>query len=834
MHTRIDSKIRTLDEVTAADEARGGAKAFNCARLKQAGFPVPDGLVVLSDAPHEELAGVVNHAWFDGLPADTRFAVRSSGIGEDSGGHSFAGIHHTALGVRRDDLGEAIAACRMSASTRQALAYRRASGLPTTDVAIGVLVQCLIQPIASGVAFTVNPVSGADDEIVINASWGLGEALVSGRIDPDEFVVDKRDGKVRWQRIGDKGSAGARADAASLTVDQIRELSALLSSIERSYAAPQDVEWCHDGRTFWILQSRPVTTGHAREETEWTRANVAEVLPDLTSPQTLAVFEHLLNRAERLYLGRLLAPDVELGPMVKSFCGRLHFNLSQLRRVCTLAGVAPAEMLRSMGHAGAIHPADERVPKPSLRQLTYAPDLVRILWHHATVSRVIRAHERATARYMARLTAEDPRQLSDFEVWSVIDQWLDEAPAHMQTVLLLSNVMVHEAPVRRACERVGFPFEQLVYPQLATGSRSVSAQQAFDLVALADLARREPPVVRFLLGDPERLRSFRAVLRGTAFLDGLDRFLDQYGHRGLYEYDWSLPRYREDPLPLLRALRAHVASPAMAAADGTSARQEQEAAAAWAAFRRRVPRWRRPFTVPALRRSIRAIKRYYVWREQVRSDVVRVLGAVRVWHLALAERFVERRWLDRRDDYFLLELDEIAPVVNGVHGPDGWRAIVADRLAERERHRAIVMPLLMRESVLPSLIRRAGVSGGPADERELTGHVVSAGCVEAEVVVVRDPGDFARMKPGAILVAPATDPSWTPLLTLSSGVIVEIGGVLSHASTIAREYGLPALANVQQATTRLKTGERVRLDAVRGIVRRLSPAHRSLESKAAS
>jgi pyruvate,water dikinase len=130
----------------------------------------------------------------------------------------------------------------------------------------------------------------------------------------------------------------------------------------------------------------------------------------------------------------------------------------------------------------------------------------------------------------------------------------------------------------------------------------------------------------------------------------------------------------------------------------------------------------------------------------------------------------------------------------------------------------------MRESQLAQLIRTSGVSERSGDESQLQGYPVSGGVVEAEVVVVRDPGDFGRMKRGAILVAPATDPSWTPLFTLASGVIVEVGGVLSHASTIAREYGLPALANVKHATKRLRTGERVRLDAVRGVVTRLDHA----------
>ena len=213
-----------------------------------------------------------------------------------------------------------------------------------------------------------------------------------------------------------------------------------------------------------------------------------------------------------------------------------------------------------------------------------------------------------------------------------------------------------------------------------------------------------------------------------------------------------------------------------------------------------------------------------MWREQVRSDLVRVIGALRVWYLTLAERFVERGWLDRPGDFFLLHLEEVASVVRGTRQPAMLRDIVAARRAELERNRKIQMPFLMRASELPQLIRAARVSGGPDDESTLSGQPVSGGSVEAEVVVVRDPGDFARMKRGAILVAPATDPSWTPLFTLASGVIVEIGGVLSHASTIAREYGIPAIANVRHATRRLRTGERVRLDAIEGQIHRLPGA----------
>jgi pyruvate,water dikinase len=223
--------------------------------------------------------------------------------------------------------------------------------------------------------------------------------------------------------------------------------------------------------------------------------------------------------------------------------------------------------------------------------------------------------------------------------------------------------------------------------------------------------------------------------------------------------------------------------------------------------------------LPYVRKTLRQLKQQYLWRERVRSDLTRVVAALRRWHLALADRFVERGWIDRRDDYFLLHLAEVQRACDDPMAGPGLRNLAAQRAAALAAERDLRMPLFMRESELPALLRSAAAA--PAGREELTGHCVSPGEVEAEVVVLRDPSEFGRMKRGAILVTTATDPSWTPLFTLAAGVVVEVGGMLSHASTIAREYGLPALANVKNATKILRTGERVRLDASAGRVVRI-------------
>jgi pyruvate,water dikinase len=832
MMTFVDT-FKTLAELAAGDLPRAGGKAFNCAKLKQAGLPVPDGIVVPSDATDEEIRDLHANAWLTEQPADAFFAVRSSGLGEDSAGHSFAGMHETQLNVARNEVAEAVLVCRRSAQSEQARAYREARSLGADDARIAVLVQRMVPAIGSGVAFTLNPITGAD-ELVVNAAFGLGEELVSGRVDPDEYLVSKRDGAVLALRRG--GAAAGSAMPPVLTEAQIRSLAALLTRIESLYGAPQDVEWCHDGEQFWIVQSRPVTTFVSSKdevrstnselgtpnaeprtpnpEVEWTRANLAEVLPDQLSPQALALYEVVLGASERKFFGRLVAPESELGPIIKAFHGRLYFNLSQLRYVSESIGAAFADTLRSLGHPEAIQPDDEIAKRPPLGRLLRAlPSLLRVIAGDVRAEQIFRDHEASTERALAKLSV-DPAPMSDAAIWALCQWWLSSMPDTLNTVFTMSGVQGREASIRAACRKVGFPYDRLVYPLLAAGERSVSTQQAMDVIALAEIARHESPTAGYLLANDGTFTDFRTALAGTSFLAAFDLFLARYGHRGRYESDWALPRLHENPAPVLFAVRGQLQGPPQDT-KAIAARQVADAAAAWAAFEAQLTPWQRRTMLPRVRAAVTRLKKQYVWREKVRSDLARVVSKVRTLHLAMADRFVERGWIDRRDDYFLLHLAEIGAAIEDPSRSEPLRGLAATRAAMLAAERDLRMPLFMRESELASLMQAAPAGSTSGD---LIGLCTSPGLIEAEVVVMRDPSEFTTMRRGAILVAPATDPSWTPLFTLASGVIVEVGGMLSHASTIAREYGLPALANVKHATRMLKTGDRVRLDASGGRV----------------
>jgi pyruvate,water dikinase len=810
------SLLKSLDEIQPSDAPYVGGKALQCARLKQAGFPVPDGIVLTTDAMDQPVDIPALRHWLASLPSSALLAVRSSGVDEDSAGHSFAGIHETTLNVTPPQVSAAVLSCWNSVRSEQAKTYRRAQNLSTKDPRTAVLIQRMIQPVAAGVAFTVNPITAARDELVINSAPGLGDALVSGQVIPDEFRIHKTGGEIL--------SSSTPNGTATLTRAQLQELAAMLGRIERYYGNAQDVEWCHDGRQFWIVQSRPVTTVAAHKDLTWTRANAREVLPDLPSPMTIFSMTDTIEEGERRFNGKLFAPEGELGRVARIFYGRLYFNVDQIRHACRMTGTAPALILRSMGHEGSIDPADEVALQPNWRErLTTLPDIVRILAGQLRVKQIVREHTARLVGFLKELESLDFRTLPDRDLWTEHQRWLPRMGDELQVVFTLTAVSAYEHQLRSLCERVGMAYERLAYTRLAAGEKSVSSAQAFDLLRLARIALHECKAQRYFAEAKQSFQEYRGELQDTQFLMQFDHFIEMYGHRGHYESDIAMPRYHEDPSPLLFAIQAHVQSGNVPDPADIIARQNIEAAEAWTEFRAKVQGWQRPTLLPIAQWLLHRIKQFYIWRELCRSSVVRVAWPIRRLHLEMARRFVERGWLQSLDDYFFLtpaEVDEsLETPENGPH----LLMHVARRKEEWAQLEKIDMPLLMRESELPAILHNMAVPTPAGESKgELSGLCVSRGYVEGEVIVLRTPAEFARMKRGAILVTTATDPSWTPLFTLASGIIVEVGGILSHASTVAREYGLPAIANLKNATRIFKDGDRIRLDATNGVVQILS------------
>jgi pyruvate,water dikinase len=748
--------VRRLEQLSADDVSRFGGKAVQCGVLLQAGFAVPEGIAIAfdtADVPH--LPDDVR-AWLDERPS-MRFAVRSSAADEDGAGHSFAGIHESVLDVGAEGVEQAIVECVASMSSERARVYRarvvRASGAPSGG-GIAVLIQRMIEPVRAGVAFTADPVSGDRGTIVINAAPGRGEAVVNGSIQPEETRVRKE--------------------------SALDPLAKLMLRVEEHYGTPQDIEWCDDGETIWIVQSRPITAAGgaapasgAENAVEWTRANIREVMPDLPAPGIALTLCKALDDAYHRFYGSMI--DRSLGPLMRLINGRMYFNMTQFRRMARLGGEADATVLRSIGHSGEITPADEVRPKLQLRELLprWRP-IAKIVWYQLTLKRNLPRWTAAMRAYCEEISKVDIANASDEEMLARIYEWRDEvAYRFIFPAFLLGSVMTLERVVRDLCAKRGVEGDRLLHTWLGAGERSVSSQQAMDLLRVA---------------------------RGEMTFEA---FLALYGHRGLFESDWSMPRFSEEPGPIQDAIRAHRAAGEIPDPDELTRRQQRAWDDLWREARPRFGFFERK----RLESTLRRIKWMYLWRERYRSEMVRVVAVQRKWHLELAKRAVARGWLDDEYQSFALTLDDYDA------DPSQYRAIAEERWRKHAEHARIDMPLLLVEG---RPLRAPAPAAEAAAAPQLRGLCVSAGFVEAPVAVLHHPSEVARFPRGAILVTAATDPSWTPLFTLASGVIVEIGGTLSHAATVAREMGLPALANVRDATKILKDGMVVRLDATNG------------------
>jgi pyruvate,water dikinase len=480
--------------------------------------------------------------------------------------------------------------------------------------------------------------------------------------------------------------------------------------------------------------------------------------------------------------------------------------------------MSPAALMRAVGQAGEISTEDVKPVRHSLGTLlSVLPTFLRLALQRLALPVLLWRHFAKLRRSRQELAATDPTGLADAEIWGRMQAFNRLGPRFIVRTQAIVGVLSVEIlrPLEFVCDRVRFSASRLLDSSLAVGKRTVSGQQAFELLELAHLARNDERARSYFVAHTDGFGDLRVELKETEFLLRFDEFLNRYGHRAPYESDLSIPRSREDPTPILAAIRSHVRGAPRPTPAEIEAKQRGEAIAVWREFVRAVPRWQRPVLVGLVRFLLRRAKKAYAWRELNRFELTRVGEHIRKSILALGDRFVSHGWIDAASDIFFLPPDEVeAAIADPAQGPD-----LSRRIAERKRRQrelaALEVPLVIDGRSTETVTTQPADAGSA---KELRGQCISSGLAEGEVVVIHEPTQFSQMKPGAILVAPATDPAWTPLFIQAAGIIVEVGGQISHAAIVAREFGLPALANVRNATRLLVDGDVVRLDATNEIV----------------
>jgi pyruvate,water dikinase len=880
------SLVVDLCRLASTSLAAVGGKALNLGRLTAADFPVPPGFCLttagyrmaaptelediaarldgpesrngeraLQDGDRNELARRARELMAAApVPPDVEaalrgayaamgggpVAVRSSATAEDLPFASFAGQQDSFMDVDGTDaLVDAVRRCWASLWTDRAVAYRTANGIRHREVSLAVVVQQMVHAATAGVLFTANPVTGTRTQTVIDASSGPGQAVVSGAVNPDHFVVETASGHVLQQPPGPE---------RILAGPQLRDLASLGDAAQHLLGAPQDVEWVIDGGgKTWLTQSRPITTLYPLPDDDPLNggpgtgaadaASGAEprvylcgtLLQGLTRPITpmgLSVLGLMRgNKGPWNYVNPGLRMYVELTPLLRNKSGR-----KALVKVLPLADGRSAAVFPALladprfsivrrsrkvsGRRGRTSPARTQsrgaeVTRSLGQFVGLMPGMFRaLLWPDRELRRARRYQDRLAATLVLPLPATAARRLQHSE-----DILATSIDGLIQATLPAPSVgYLTLAAARRLLRGIAPPRE--LEAVLRGLPHNVTTIMDLELWHVTVSLGRDPEARRaFTEQQPDELASaYRAGNLPAAARSGLQQFLAKYGHRAVAEIDLGMPRWFEEPDHILGMISNY-----LRVEDPEQAPDRQFARAAGRAEARISELVERAGSRSRLRGQLvslclRRTRQLAGLRELPKFCIVMVLAEMHRQLTEVGAELVRNGTLDAASDVFFLNFDELRV---GLRGAD-LTGIVSRRrrLYDVELRRRRVPRLLLSDGTDVE----AAAMLQPAAGDHLTGTPASAGTATGRVRVIMDPVG-AHLEPGEILVAPSTDPGWTPLFMTAGALVMEMGGVISHGAVVAREYGIPAVVGVADATTRLRDGQNITVDGAAGTVR---------------
>ena len=891
--------------------AKVGGKAANLGELARASLPVPAGFCLttrayldataspaladvhraLAATSPDDLAGLASlaakaralvldadvpagidaavRAAYAGLGADAAVAVRSSATAEDLPFASFAGQQDTFLNVvGADAVLAAVRRCWASLWTDRAVTYRAVQGIEASAVSLAVVVQRMVDAAVAGVLFTANPVTGRRHEAVIDASPGLGEAVVSGAVNPDHFVLDSATGRILERRLGDKGmlirplpgggtERVAQPDAGltpSLDDAQLAALERLGRRAEVHFGSPQDLEWAigQDGAV-WLTQSRPITTLYplpARPPSGpaprvYMCFSLAQGLTRPLTPMGLACIRLIASSVAGA--AHFPVPVPRDGPAPYAEAGqRIFFDLTPVLRSKTGRAIVPrvfdvmearsAAVLRNLftdprfsvtikspwrllRHVAPVA-ARARVPETLIRALIRPEEALR---RAGRVGEQLRAGLAVPAGATAAQRLDHIERILGRHVFPVVPAILP-LPALGFALLAVAG---------KLAGNLGNGVLQEVLRGLPN---NVTTEMDLDLWSLATAIRNDPASAA-VFGEaalPEIARRYRAADLPGVVQSGLSDFLSRYGHRAVAEIDVGMPRWSDDPTHILGVLANYlrVDDPALAPDRqfGKAAREAEAQIGRLVAAAGQRSRLRGALVRAALRRT----RMFAGLRELPKYHLVEALGAVRQQLTAVGAELAAAGTLDAADDIFFIDLAEAHRGLGGA----ALQGIVEQRREAyvAELGRRHIPRVLLSDGTEPEAVQTGagqpgagqpgavqtgaggrGPAGADGSAGQLSGTPASAGTVTASARVILDP-QGAHLEPGEILVAPSTDPGWTPLFLTAGGLVMEMGGPNSHGAVVAREYGIPAVVGVPDATARIATGDNLTVDGAAGTV----------------
>ena len=848
--------IKHFSEIDETDLPRVGGKGLNLGKLTRAGFRVPQGFCVTTDAYRfsvqnlsEQNASTIKelvlspelvaeiHTAREKLQTTT-VAVRSSATAEDLAEASFAGQQDTFLNVASNELIDALKACWASLWSERAIAYRQTQGITDEELAMAVVVQEMCEADVSGVLFTVSPFRA--DVSIVESNWGLGESVVSGAITPDSFHVSRETSEVLEKNVATKREmvtaagvsevSSAQQDVPSLTDAQLQEITQLGMQIETLYGKPMDIEWALADDQFVLLQARHITTpvtattsservhptsGADTEDVEklrqaeiqklevytethgtvWCHHNLAEVLP-APLPMTWAIVKEFMSGAGGLgkaYRGLGFHPSqrVDSEGILDLICGRVYVNLNR-----------EAEL----HFDGFPFAHDFNALKQNPQQAMYAQAQTDITRSNASFWLKLPLHiiRMSSAEMQLRRIRSDFDRLLTEEVFPTFQKEV-EAERERSYANLSDAELVAKFQTWRAKTLDDFAPKALTATLLAGFSLQrleAALQKHLDETAAKVLASR---LISGLSGNltVETNERLWQVANGDLTLTD---FLKDYGHRAVDEFELAQLRWREDTTYLEQVIASFQQE-----TSGTDEGQERASH-----FVRQVEQHEAAETELSailkdkanLQKQIETeldfTRRYMPFRETAKFYLMLGYEQIRRALLELDNRY------ELESGIFYLEPDELERLIGG----DDFGDIIATRRIQQELMLQIEMP----DVIFSDSFEQIGTSVSIDAAETYTGVGVSAGIATGKARVLLTPSDVNPSDRDYILVCPSTDPAWTPLFLHAAGLVMERGGILSHGAVVAREYGVPAVVNIPNATQRIADGQELQVDGNQGIV----------------
>jgi pyruvate,water dikinase len=869
----MNKYVLFFDQIDRTSLPWVGGKGANLGELTQAGFPVPNGFCVTTHAYKElistssemegffaaldvitpanlnklrelgegvrahllqlpipaEISDAIIQAWMK-QGVDYAYAVRSSATAEDLPNASFAGQQDTYLNIKGEaSILQHVRKCWASLFTDRAIAYRAKNGFNHRDVYLSIVIQKMVIPDISGIMFTADPVSGNRTVVSIDASFGLGEALVAGLVSADLYKV--KDNTIISRKISQKKLAvysipdggtvtkelpQHQREKQVLTDQQIIDLATLGKKIEQHYGKPQDIEFCMINDEIFIVQSRPITTLYPLPDMPERPVRVllsfghVQMMTDAMKPLGLSILRTLFP----------LNIFVEVGGRIfLDFTDVLQYKIA---RIIVPKLLTNADEAMSRAVDVVIKRPEFLVDHSSINSNTFvsvpkvAAPLLKKAWGNLRTGDLNMA-KTVVEKFMKEKIAQTKQSLSGIqggERIRVVQQQLDILFLDIVSIIIpyvvpgiIASTLLRKIVVRK------FGNAELFNNLNKSLPGNVTSEMGLELGDLADILRELPEVQEYLKTASDRsfYSGLDGVAGGDAFRQTFETFIDKYGMRCPGEIDITNNRWYEAPTQLVSALLSHIRSLKQGEHRQRFAAGEKEAEAAIQRMLNATEG--NYFKTKIITRLISVFRHLGGLREHHKYLIVTVMGECKKALMLEANNLVQKGVIKQAEDVYFVKLEELIQLVeNDFNG--NVLELIEKRKEQYQQHQSLKPPRVMTSEgeiiVVPPRVDNV-------PEGTLIGSPVSAGVAEGIARVIHRP-ENAILNEGEILVAPHTDPGWTPLFQSAIAIVTEVGGLMTHGAVVAREYGIPAVVGVDDATTLIKDGEKIRVDGVQGFV----------------